>query len=331
MGMWSTNEEKQLEALRLSPHRSSPEKLRLLIRHFMDNGSLWAVTEGDGPLSVSKDLARKVKDLTRSGDLAWVLDRSVLPSTSQGQSGANELGPHLRELHYLGVRLRDRLTLPNPDRIVGMDARRSSDDLGLWMGPAIDESFRDPEEEAIEMRWGFEDYDARSHPVFDDFRQHLAEARFLELLDRLGETFRAYRSACGQTHEHIQSEIGALLPDLTSYDVIVMSLSLLANIYRPSTGDDWIEFDYTPVETQRGWAVQLGSWRVGSEAECRQLAEIIAAHRNLVDQSVSWEICQHLESARRAALQSIDEFRASLEPNSRLRRQIVRGKCDGCV
>ncbi len=331
METWTADEEKRLKELRLSPRRNAPEKLQTLVQHLMNNGTVWAVTEGDGPLKVSKDLARIVSHLTKSGDLAWVLDRSALPSTIQRQTGDKELGPHQRELYYFGVLLRDRLTLPRPDQIVGPSRKNSPVDLGLWTGIGIYESSGDREDQALENEWGFEDYDARRHSMFEDFRRHLAGARCWELLDRVDETFQAYVSFCVQAHEHIQSEIRALLPDLLVDDVTAMSFSLLANIYRPRSGGNWIEFDYAPVETHSGWAVQLGSWRVGREAASSQLEAIITAHRDLVEQSVRWEKGQQLRNAHLLTLSSIDEFRASLEPSSRLRRLIVRGHCCGCV
>ena len=328
--MWSEDEEKQLKTLTLSPHVNTPERLRTLVQHFMNSGTVWGVTEGDGPLSVSKVLARKISRLTRSGELAWVLDRSAPPPTAQVQTAENELGPHQRELYYFGIRLRDRLSLPRPDQVVKPSPKPSRDHLGLWTGPGIDESFRD-EEEAIETEWGFEDYDARNHSAYYNFRRHLAQARCWELMDQIGETFGSYKSICDQIHEQIRSEIGLLLPDLAPDDLMAMSLSLLANIYRPPAGSDWIEFDYTPVNTDRGWAVELGSRRVGGEAECGQLAAIIAAHRGLVDRTASWDTSQQLDDAQRSALQSIDEFRTSLLPNSRMRKLIVGGRCGGCV
>lgn len=263
MATWSEDEEKKLKGSRLSPRRNTPEKLGTLVRHFMNSGTIWAVTEGDGPVRVSEGLARKVNGLIRSGDLRWVLDRLELPSDIQLQTDYSELGPHQRELYYFGLRLRDRLKLQTPDQIVG-SPKLSPDDTGLWRGPGIDESFRDQEKEAVEEEWGFDAYDARSHSVFGDFRRHLAVARCWGLLDRVGETFLEYRSVSGQVHEQIQSEIGVMLPDLASDDVIAMSLSLLSNIYRPPAGGGWIDFDYVLVKTSSGRAVRLGSWTVGS-------------------------------------------------------------------
>lgn len=155
---------------------------------------------------------------------------------------------------------------------------------------------------------GLEAYDARSHPVFDDFRRHLAEARCWELLDQVGEIFLAYNSVSGQVYEQIQSQIRVILPDLASDDVIAMSLSLLSNIYRRPTAGEWIDFDYALVKTLSGWSAQLGSWTVGSESECDKLKPIIAAHRDLVEQSVRWDTSRLLDETRRSVLRSIGDF-----------------------
>ena len=125
--------------------------------------------------------------------------------------------------------------------------------------------------------------------------------------------------------------IRVLLPDLASDDVIGMSLSSLSNIYRPSTGGEWIVFDYALVKTPSGWAVQLGSWTVGRGPEGDKLEPIIAAHQDPVEQSVRWDTSRELDEIRRSVLGSIDDFRASLEPNSSLRRLIIYGQCGNCV
>ena len=72
---WNSVEVKDLRRLRLDPIRNTPGKLRLLVEHFLKPGaSVFAVTEGDGPVRVSKALARKVRDLTSKGALKWVVE-----------------------------------------------------------------------------------------------------------------------------------------------------------------------------------------------------------------------------------------------------------------
>ncbi len=72
---WTREEVKELRRLRLDPIRNTPARLRLLVAHFLKpEASVFAVTEGDGPVRVSKALARKVRDLTLEGSLGWVVE-----------------------------------------------------------------------------------------------------------------------------------------------------------------------------------------------------------------------------------------------------------------
>ena len=72
---WTQEEVRGLKKLRLDPIRNTPAKFRLLVEHFLKPGaSVFAVTEGEGPVRVSKALARKVRDLTMEGALGWVVE-----------------------------------------------------------------------------------------------------------------------------------------------------------------------------------------------------------------------------------------------------------------
>ena len=75
---WSQEEVRELKRLRLDPIRNTPAKFRLLVAHFLKPGaSVFAVTEGEGPVRVSKTLARKVRDLTLGGALDWVVGEGL--------------------------------------------------------------------------------------------------------------------------------------------------------------------------------------------------------------------------------------------------------------
>jgi len=75
---WTKEETTELRRLRLDPIRNTPAKLRLLVAHFLKpEASVFAVTEGDGPVRVSRALARKVRDLTLEGALGWVVEDAV--------------------------------------------------------------------------------------------------------------------------------------------------------------------------------------------------------------------------------------------------------------
>ena len=72
---WTREEVRELKKLRLDPIRNTPTKLRPLVAHFLKPGaSVFAVTEGEGPVRVSKAKARKVRDLTSGGALDWVVE-----------------------------------------------------------------------------------------------------------------------------------------------------------------------------------------------------------------------------------------------------------------
>ena len=98
--IWNTEEVKKLRRLRLDPIRNTPDRLRSLVEHFLKPGvSVFAVTEGDGPVRVSKTLARKVRDLTSKGEMGWVLeDRPREEGVDPfGQPWATLLWRYLRE------------------------------------------------------------------------------------------------------------------------------------------------------------------------------------------------------------------------------------------
>ncbi|MCH7552521.1 MAG: hypothetical protein IIC82_00780 [Chloroflexi bacterium] len=78
---WNSDQKRRLKALHIDPVRNPPEKLREIAKHFRKPGaSVFAITEGDGPLRVSKELARKIRKYVEEGKLDWVMDEtSVQP------------------------------------------------------------------------------------------------------------------------------------------------------------------------------------------------------------------------------------------------------------
>lgn len=72
---WNSEESKLLKSLRLSPVGNSRQKLVALVHHFKGpNPSVFAITEGKAEPKVGKDLAKKVRDLTQSGQLDWLVN-----------------------------------------------------------------------------------------------------------------------------------------------------------------------------------------------------------------------------------------------------------------
>ena len=75
--IWTMDEKLRLKELHIDPVRSSPEKLKKMVNYFRTpNASVFAITEGHGPLHVSKSLARKVRDYQDEGALDWLMDET---------------------------------------------------------------------------------------------------------------------------------------------------------------------------------------------------------------------------------------------------------------
>jgi hypothetical protein len=70
---WTREEVRELKKLRLDPIRNTPARLRLLVAHFLKpEASVFAVTEGDGPVRVSKAQEGAGPD---AGRIAWLGSR----------------------------------------------------------------------------------------------------------------------------------------------------------------------------------------------------------------------------------------------------------------
>ncbi len=74
---WTKDEKLRLKEMHIDPVRSSPERLKEMVGYFRTpDSSLWAITEGHGPLKVSKSLGTKIRDYSEEGALDWLMDES---------------------------------------------------------------------------------------------------------------------------------------------------------------------------------------------------------------------------------------------------------------
>jgi hypothetical protein len=109
------------------------------------------------------------------------------------------LGSHRRELFYFGQRLRDRLELLAPHQALNQ-WKDSSDELrmAVWSGgsavPDRDPAGLSEEERNVEEAWESGPNDARSHPQFYFFREHLAGGSLWKHLERLKSSQRLLSS-----------------------------------------------------------------------------------------------------------------------------------------
>ena len=79
---WTGEEKRKLKAMTISHVITSPKRLKEMIEYFRTPGaSLWAVTEGDGPFHVSKELGRKIRNYVDDDALDWVMGETPSRST----------------------------------------------------------------------------------------------------------------------------------------------------------------------------------------------------------------------------------------------------------
>ena len=101
---WTSEEKRKLKAMTISPVKSSPERLKALIEYFRTPGaSLWDVTEGRGPIHVSKSLGTKIRDYVGVGDLDWVMGETpVRPTENFDEEWRRWLLSHAAEFSEAG-------------------------------------------------------------------------------------------------------------------------------------------------------------------------------------------------------------------------------------
>ncbi len=73
MKPWTLEEKSSLRSMHLDPIRTDREKLITLVAHFQKGKGVWAVSEaGKSPITVSRVLARKIRDLVSEHKLDWL-------------------------------------------------------------------------------------------------------------------------------------------------------------------------------------------------------------------------------------------------------------------
>ena len=72
---WNSDQKRRLKELHIDPVKTPPERLKKIVDYFRKPGaSVFEITEGNGPLRVSKELARKIRKYVEEGKLDWVMD-----------------------------------------------------------------------------------------------------------------------------------------------------------------------------------------------------------------------------------------------------------------
>jgi len=105
-----------------------------------------------------------------------------------------ELGPHWRELYYFGKCFRDRLAIPDPDRVV-VPVLKGKRTVLPWTGHSS-EVVHGPIQQAVDNEWDASGYDATQHSLFPSFKQHLQDYDCWDQLESILQMFDAYIEQC---------------------------------------------------------------------------------------------------------------------------------------
>ena len=129
---WTPEGNSILRSMRLDPVRTNREKLIALIAYFQKGGGIWSISEGGkGPITISRGLARKVRDLVFDHKLDWLqveeakLIEVTMETVSDKFPGIEvstlsekaELGIRGRLIKMLGGRT-GGLTVVGPSRLI---------------------------------------------------------------------------------------------------------------------------------------------------------------------------------------------------------------------
>lgn len=245
---------------------------------------------------------------------------------------------HRRRLLYFAQRLRDRMELPPPSKV--MQAILKGEQPTPWRGERVEGGLpytRDDEEADVSGTWGsFYHYvEPRNQPSFGELESHLAGDPCWKALENLEAAFKAYLRACMSANEAARQALRAHLPNLSSEDAEVKAESLVMDIYQKGLGSRGYDFTYrsipAPGAPSGHWSLELSSqWRFGAFKDESASALVAGVHKRLADELLHAPPFLELETARLALSNAMSAFRELLGSNSNLQEMIGQRRCVVC-
>ena len=297
---------------------------------------LAAKVEGKFGQTIDKSTVGRI--LRQNGDQAPRDGGSDEPAVNS--ENGPDLKSHRRDLFYFGQRLRDRLELLAPHQALNQWKSTSVETgLALWSGrPAIPD--KDPaglseEEWSVEDGWKSGLFNARFHPQFAFFREHLDGNSLWKDFDRLDDLVRDYFQACEAVFTKTVEEVEMNLPGLLEVNVHSVAMSVLASDSgREMTQNSSSDFSY-PVQEERSgediwWSLRLGAWYIRAEHP-DDLNNLIDVHKSLLVEADQWVEFLSMRTHRAACQDTILEFQKALTPDATLRHLVTSGSCDVCI
>jgi hypothetical protein len=214
-------------------------------------------------------------------------------------------GHHHQKLFYFGQRLRDSFVLPSPFE---SPLSYIEGNLPIW-GILKKVTFENPEEFNIEKEWKSYYYDARKHPFFTYFQQHLSGHVCWEIMERIRKNYlRRY-----DNYIHLESEIRERLKPLAGRMTKDGLETLTVRVLTKSLKVKSVWLEDPPRETCNI-----------AELELAQVEE------HMLDILRTWHLVWESHSSNTSLEVEIQEFQKALGSDDRLRELILAGQCDLC-
>lgn len=245
---------------------------------------------------------------------------------------------HRRRLLYFAQRLRDKVELPVPSKM--LQAIVGGEQPTPWRGERVEGGLpytRDEEEAEVSAAWGsFYHYvEPRKQPFFGELESHLAGERCWEALEGLEAAFDAYLTACRLANEATERALRARLPGLPSEDRRMMVESLVMGIYQKRLDGRGYDFTYRIAPASGAalvaWSLELAPhWRLGPFNDEGTPALVAEVHKQIAAELVHASPLLELEKARASLNREISAFTESLGSDLQLQERIRQGRCAAC-
>lgn len=169
----------------------------------------------------------------------------------------------------------------------------------------------------------------RVRALFEVFQQHLADNTCWVSLRLQEQRFPAYCAISQQAYTKVLEEITVRAPGLTDEDVATMAQSLVMDAEARAGGVLGYDFAYIAQESVGCWRLLLtpGFESVGCADHPRKLGPLKVAHQRLCEVLPTSDAFKELSAARTLALEAVGQFKDSLDPDPRLWKLLLNGRC----
>ena len=175
-------------------------------------------------------------------------------------------------------------------------------------------------------------YNAREHPLFEYFQQHLPGHPCWSVLERVEQSYRQYLAAWRQAYTEVLHRAKKELADLSQPEGYAdpIASSLMTYAFHDGNFEFRYELHKSDYKGLVSWDLNLGAWNVGYKEDPEELKPFIEMHQRLVEEVLSWEVVQTFSQRHADAREKTAEFRQCLQPYLRLEPVLRRSGCDWC-